>query len=208
MLEWSGTASDGTEVKGKVTIPEVSHEITLDGLSDYVVSAPRSFVLIQLLNCSTPQYNWTLTTASSPAVDAIFTLAKTRLPVALETKFSEFPVALVDTHGKDLQISADPSRSGTPAPTTSTAPAASTSAVPAESKPVKKAEEKKSVNTTTVSVEGTFMATAEDIFALLTDEKRIPAWTRAPAQVSSSFILQSSSIDTANSASVDCSSRF
>ena len=30
-------ASDGTEVNGKLRIPEVSHEITLDGLSDYVV---------------------------------------------------------------------------------------------------------------------------------------------------------------------------
>ncbi len=38
VLEWTGTASDGTEVKGKLTIPEVSHEITLDGLSEYVVS--------------------------------------------------------------------------------------------------------------------------------------------------------------------------
>lgn len=38
-LDWSGTASDGTAVTGKLTIPEVSHEITLDGLSDYVVSA-------------------------------------------------------------------------------------------------------------------------------------------------------------------------
>lgn len=37
VCNWSGTASDGTEVKGTVTIPEVSHEITLDGLSDYVV---------------------------------------------------------------------------------------------------------------------------------------------------------------------------
>ena len=37
MLDWSGTASDGTAVEGKLTIPEVSHEITLDGTSDYVV---------------------------------------------------------------------------------------------------------------------------------------------------------------------------
>lgn len=38
-LEWSGTASDGTEVIGRVLIPEVSHEITLDGLADYAVCA-------------------------------------------------------------------------------------------------------------------------------------------------------------------------
>lgn len=36
-VTWTGTASDGTAVEGKVAIPEVSHEITLDGLSDYVV---------------------------------------------------------------------------------------------------------------------------------------------------------------------------
>ena len=36
-LQWAGTASDGSEVTGKLVIPEVSHEITLDGLSDYVV---------------------------------------------------------------------------------------------------------------------------------------------------------------------------
>jgi activator of HSP90 ATPase len=40
VLEWKSTTPDGTEVKGKLTIPEVSHEITLDGLSDYVVCAP------------------------------------------------------------------------------------------------------------------------------------------------------------------------
>jgi activator of HSP90 ATPase len=36
-LEWTGTTSDGNDVKGKLTIPEVSHEITVDGLSDYQV---------------------------------------------------------------------------------------------------------------------------------------------------------------------------
>ena len=36
-LKWKGKAADGTEVTGKLSIPEVSHEITLDGLSEYVV---------------------------------------------------------------------------------------------------------------------------------------------------------------------------
>ena len=36
-LKWTGTNSEGAEVKGSLTIPEVSHEITLDGLSDYIV---------------------------------------------------------------------------------------------------------------------------------------------------------------------------
>jgi len=160
-LEWSGTASDGTEVKGTLAIPEVSHEITLDGLSDYL-------------------YSWTLTTDSSPAVEALFTLAKSRLPTALETKFAEFPTALIDTHGKDLTVSTDPSRSGTPAPTGTSTPASET--VTAATKPVKKVEEAKTINTSKVTVEATFMVAADDLFGLLTDEKRIPLWTRSPAQ--------------------------
>lgn len=44
-LKWKGKASDGTEVKGKLKIPEVSHEITLDGLSDYVVCSEISKIL-------------------------------------------------------------------------------------------------------------------------------------------------------------------
>ncbi|KAJ7794314.1 activator of Hsp90 ATPase [Mycena olivaceomarginata] len=153
VCNWSGTASDGTEVKGTVTIPEVSHEITLDGLSDYV-------------------YNWSLTTASSPEVDAIFSLARSRLPTALETKFAEFAAALVETHGRDLTVSGDPSRSGA---------AGASAAAPAAPKP---AEKKSNINTTKITVEGSFMAAADDLFGLLTDEKRIPLWTHASAQSS------------------------
>lgn len=48
-LKWTGTAADGTTAEGKLTIPEVSHEITLDGLSDYVVSHLLPIV------CRTPE---------------------------------------------------------------------------------------------------------------------------------------------------------
>ncbi|EPS98971.1 hypothetical protein FOMPIDRAFT_1125222 [Fomitopsis schrenkii] len=162
-LQWAGTASDGSEVTGKLVIPEVSHEITLDGLSDYV-------------------YEWSLTSPSSPAADALLALAKKSIPSALEKKFTEFAAAIIDTHGKDLQVStsAQPSRQGTPAPsgtsasTASAKPSASGSAAPA-----KKAAAK--VNTTSVNAEANFMAAADDLFDLLTNEKRIPLWTRAPA---------------------------
>ncbi|KAJ7928431.1 activator of Hsp90 ATPase [Mycena leptocephala] len=143
---WSGTASDGTEVKGTLTVPE---------------------------------YYWSLTTPSSPEVDSVFSLAKSRLPTALEAKFAEFAVALVDTHGKDLTVSGDPSRSGTPAPAASTSGGGASAAAPPAPKP---AEKKSSINTTKITVEGSFMAAADDLFGLLTDEKRIPMWTRASAQ--------------------------
>ncbi|CAA7270945.1 unnamed protein product [Cyclocybe aegerita] len=166
VLAWSGTASDGTEVNGTLTIPEVSHEIICDKLSDFV-------------------FNWSLSTAASPAVDALFALARSKLSTALETKLSTFPSAIIDTHGRDLTVSADPSRSATPAiPNAAAPPVASSSSIasaPAPAKP-KVAEKKTTINSTTVVVEADFMATAEDLYNLLTDEKRIPAWTRAPAQ--------------------------
>lgn len=124
-----------------------------------------------------------MTTARSAAVDALFRLAKARLPAALEAKLATFPAAIIDTHGKDLTVSAQPSRQGTPAPpgaasASGSAPAAAggKKAEPA----VKRAE--KANNTTAVTVEAQFMAAADDLFGLLTDEKRIPAWTRAPAR--------------------------
>ncbi|EMD38236.1 hypothetical protein CERSUDRAFT_82487 [Gelatoporia subvermispora B] len=165
-LDWTGTASDGTEVSGKLTIPEVSHEITLDKTSDY-------------------SYNWSLKTARSPEVDALFALAKARLPAALEAKFAQFPTAIIETHGRDLTVSATPTREGTPAPAAASATSTATAATPASSAAAARPAVKASapaVNTSTVSVEGNFMAAADDLFSLLTDEKRIPAWTRAPAQ--------------------------
>lgn len=36
-LIWSATGANDTSIKGTVTIPEVSHENTLDGVSDYTV---------------------------------------------------------------------------------------------------------------------------------------------------------------------------
>ncbi|KAG1782312.1 activator of Hsp90 ATPase [Suillus placidus] len=146
-LDWQGTTSDGTDVTGKLSIPEVSHEITLDKLSDYV-------------------YNWTLDTTSSPAVNALFAFVKTRLPPALEAKFAEFPVALIDTHGRDLTVSGEPSRTGTPAPSIDAVAATAASASTTAPKPAP----------------STFMAASDDLFGLFTDERRIPLWTRAPAQ--------------------------
>ena len=116
-------------------------------------------------------------------------MAKVRGPPVLEAVFDRFPVALIETHGKDLTVSADPSRSGTPAPPANANAASTTSPVASgstqsASASVKKDESKaKAGNTTKVTVEASFMAAADDLFGLLTDEKRIPMWTRANAKV-------------------------
>ena len=129
------------------------------------------------------QYSWTLSTESSPAVDTLFTLAQSRLPTALEVKFAEFPTALIEIHGKDLTVSTGPSRSETPAPQAGTSTPAAAAPVPPIQAAQHVAEKLKTLNTAQVSVEATFMAAADDLFGMLTDEKKIPSWSHAPAVV-------------------------
>lgn len=139
-----------------------------------------SIVEIIKLKSFCSQYHWTLSTSSSPSVDALFAFVKTRLPPALEAKFSEFPAAIINTHGKDLTVNGEQSRTGTPASAVSEpATNASASTTVPKPAPVKKSQ----FNTSTVVKEASFMAAADDLFGLFTDEKRIPLWTRAPAQV-------------------------
>jgi activator of HSP90 ATPase len=53
------------------------------------------------------------------------------------------------------------------------------------------------INTATVKVSSRFMASAQDLWGLFTDEGRIPMWSRAPAQASfPSFPLYTISADT------------
>jgi len=85
-------------------------------------------------------------------------------------------------YGRDLTVSRNPSRTGTPPP--SNAPPSGLGATTSQvSTPAPKPKPKPAkVNSTTVVVDAEFHASADDLFGLLTDEKRIPAWTRAPAQ--------------------------
>ena len=101
----------------------------------------------------------------------------------IKDKFAEFPSALIETHGKDLTISGEPSRSTTPqVPGVASAPAAAstTDQKVNKEKPVSKT---KGINTETVEISASLQASADDLFGILTDEKRIPHWSRAPAQV-------------------------
>jgi activator of HSP90 ATPase len=89
-----------------------------------------------------------------------------------------FPVELMDTHGKDIIVgSNEPSRTSSPAP----AAASANSGVQGLAK--RPAASSRKINTSVVEVEATFHASADDLFGLLTDEKRIPMWSRAQAKV-------------------------
>lgn len=131
-------------------------------------------------NRSALQYEWSLSTGSSPAVDALYSLAKKQLPAALEAKFSIFPKVLLDTHGRDLTVAGHDS-----APTSGASTPAPVAAINAGTKNVSvasAAQKVKAINTSDVKTSATFMVEANDFFSLLTDESRIPAWTRAPAK--------------------------
>jgi len=158
-LTWSGKAKDGTEVEGKLDIPEVSHEITLDKLNDYT-------------------YSWELTSAVSESANALLAFAKAQLTPALEAKFNDFPSILMNTHGKDITVSApnsqEPSRSVTPVGAVSSGVAPIAAQAKVTTAP-------KGLNTTSLNVEANFMASSEDMFSILTDEKRIPHWSHNSA---------------------------
>ena len=59
----------------------------------------------------------------------VYKLAQSLIPIALVQQFDEFPKTILEIHGKDLQVSADPSRTGTPAPSNSSVTAAAKAAV-------------------------------------------------------------------------------
>jgi activator of HSP90 ATPase len=143
-----------------------------------------------------PQYDWKLSKSTAeenevnePSQQVLFELVKKQLPPRLTKFFETFPKAIIDTHSRDILSTPTASGQATPLNNSSTSPvvtpaavvAATAAAASSSSKAAKPA--KKVINTSTVRVEAQFMVSASDLFAYLTDEARIPQWTRAPAQV-------------------------
>ncbi|KAG8848573.1 hypothetical protein FRB91_008242 [Serendipita sp. 411] len=172
VVEWSAIGKDETTVKGTCVIPEVSHENTIDGVSDYV-------------------YEYTIGTSSgdNKLVNALVARVKALLPPLLEEKFKVFPQAILDVHGKDLTVvpseNDTPGGSGTATPAQVAPSATTTKPSLSNSKSAAGASKSNTINvlnTATVKVSSRFMASAEDLYGLLTDESRIPTWSRAAAQ--------------------------
>ncbi|KAL7414651.1 activator of Hsp90 ATPase [Mrakia frigida] len=161
-LSWSATTEDGTELSGTLRIPEVSHE-AIDGISDYV-------------------FDFSSPSTTSPS----YQLVKKLLPPPLKELFTLFQSQLIEVHGKDLLVVDGPA---TPASGSGASTPAAAAAVVEEEKAAAPAAavEKKggpSINTSTVKVEGRFQISAADLWGLLTDERKIPSWSRSPAQFS------------------------
>lgn len=57
-MQWKGSTSDGTDIKGSLIIPEVSHENVLDGVSDFIVSrlSLEFFLRLSYIECHFPPF--------------------------------------------------------------------------------------------------------------------------------------------------------
>lgn len=180
--KWKGTSTSGDEVTGTLFIPEFSHE-QLDGLSDYV-------------------FNFSVD-GSGAAVDEVYAFVRKAFPPALKAALNGFREQLLVAHG----IFETPAGSGASTPAAfreaySPAPpgevrekkaapaAAAAAAAPApastpagSSKPAPKEDKTDTLKTATVEVSATMQASAEDMWTILTDEARVPMWSRSAAKI-------------------------
>ncbi|KAG7528126.1 hypothetical protein FFLO_06392 [Filobasidium floriforme] len=159
VMSWKGKTAAGDEIEGKVTVPEVSHEM-IDGHSKY-------------------EYEFSLIKD-----DAFRTFLRSNFPPILAAKFDSFPKVLVEKHGQPTTTTPSGSGSGSATPQDITVEAEPEAQSTQAKKPV--VEEKKSLvgGTSSVEVESRLAASAEDMWLFLTDEKRVPMWTRSPAKIS------------------------
>ncbi|KAA1104439.1 hypothetical protein PGT21_023522 [Puccinia graminis f. sp. tritici] len=162
-VRWSGHGTGGT-----LTIPEISHDMTE---SDYV-------------------FDGALDSGGKPEIES---RAKKSLGPAMCKIFQAFPKAIIDEHGagfykeNGLSPAGTPGGSGTTTPQPSAANLQTKSAptaapVPADD-PSTKSNKGNVVNTSSVRIDGQFMCSASDLFDFLTDESKIPMWSRNPAKM-------------------------
>ena len=131
------------------------------------------------------QYEFRLTTTSSSDAQAVLALAKKALPDVLSAKFNGLRPALLEAHGTPDAPSASGSGTSTPNPSSGHYSPAPPTKAAEEAKPTKAEEKKVDVGSTaTVEVKAELRASADDLWGLLTDESKIPMWSRAPAKVS------------------------
>ena len=139
--------------------------------------------------------------------------AQKNLSKGLAARFQKFPKAMIDTHGKDLLAAAENDGASTPTgsasgATTPAAPAPVASAKGAAASALAASEKKaapRSVKTAKVRTQGDFMIvsgvgtssacwqnkltlffpcqSADDLFDLLTNDQKVPSWSRNKATI-------------------------
>jgi hypothetical protein len=123
----------------------------------------------------------------------VLSYARRAFPPVLTDKLNSFRTELLAAHGSVAAEAAaaagiSPSASGTSTPTSAAGGSSSSAPAPAPAKaatpaPAPKEEKKKVGGTAVVQAEANLQASADDIWGLLTDQNRIPMWSRSPAKV-------------------------
>lgn len=155
------------------------------------------------------EYNFeaSLSSASSKEADAFKITAKKGLANKLRPIFQRYPKVcdlyqdrvsedaeqkvflfskeMIETHGKDLLADEGDSAPASGATTTSSngASAPVAASAPTASKPTADGASKAAFNTAIVKSSGEFACTADDLFDFLTNESKIPMWSRNPAKM-------------------------
>ncbi|PWN32107.1 uncharacterized protein FA14DRAFT_162362 [Meira miltonrushii] len=174
-LDWSGRLEDGkseegTEAKGTISFPEVSHEVQDEG-EEY-------------------KYRVEMTSATSVATQSMLEAVRSHLAPSLLPYFHKFRDELVATHAKD--VGHEGSNEGTPTggsgvstpkDTSAAQTSSNTAATSTSTSSAPKKEESSKLSTTKVDVESDLSIRSDDLWDLLTNPGRIPMWTRAPAQL-------------------------
>ena len=129
-----------------------------------------------------------LTSTSTPSADALLRTVRSLLPAQLKAKFDAFRPTLLEAHGIFVEGSPAPSASGssTPARYAPAPPGEVRSSTPNQSAAAaaQQAEKKVAVgNTKTVEASAQLQVSADDLWNLLTDEGRVPMWSRSAAKV-------------------------
>ncbi|KAG9305839.1 hypothetical protein G9A89_006250 [Geosiphon pyriformis] len=160
-LKWSGNASDGTEVKGTIHIPEFAHDTEpSDIVFDITVEEENS--------------------RTEPIED----LVRKDLVPLLRERLGNFSKDLIDNHSKDVYIK--PSEVSTSNPTQLVTPSHST--VESPIKISEKADSgrslgKKSLNTIKLTETIEFQTSADQIYEAYLNPERVAIWTRAKPEL-------------------------
>ncbi|KAJ1982666.1 Co-chaperone [Dimargaris xerosporica] len=160
-ITWEGTAPDGTEATGTITIPEVAHDTTPD---EYVFDV--------------------VVDSETAAKREIKDVVRKHLTPLLRTRLASFQGDLIDAHRKDVYI--DPSQLGSPGNARSTVapPVVSTSTKAAAAiNPSVSSASSKVNNTVTIDETIEFVTSAAELYQTLLDPGRVAAWTRATPQI-------------------------
>jgi activator of HSP90 ATPase len=159
VLEYSGKAADGTEVEGKITIPEVAHDTEED---EYVFDIEN--------------------TADSNAKQPVRDLVRKKIVPQLRKKMALFSGELLATHGHDIQHTAANAPVAYSSTTITSSSSKQTTAKPAAATPTPVAKGAV-VNTIKLEADYEFQTSAEQLYLCFTDARRVAAFTRATPRV-------------------------